>query len=201
MERHESFGVLTLSKVYSNHDQYLFGSSIPHQNVIRIELRKATLERRLNNDWIYPKEQLACIDFSPSQWAEFVSSIGDASGVPCTIRYVDGKKMEECPYESKRAQFDAEFTDTLKGVTSKLEGAIAEVQSLMDKKTVTKADRESIQKALDSVLQDLNSNIPFIKAQFSEQMDRTVLEAKGEVDAFLQHKVKQLMQLEEKKAE
>jgi hypothetical protein len=46
----------------------------------------------------------------------------------------------------------------------------------------------------------IKSNIPFIKRQFSEQMDQTVVEAKNEVSTFLEDTIKKLG-LEEYKKE
>ena len=36
---------------------------------------------------------------------------------------------------------------------------------------------------------ELNGNREFIYKQFNEQMDKTTLEAKGEIEAFMQNKV------------
>ena len=37
--------------------------------------------------------------------------------------------------------------------------------------------------------QEVESHVPFIQNSFNEQMDKTVLEAKGEVEGFVMHKV------------
>ncbi len=36
---------------------------------------------------------------------------------------------------------------------------------------------------------DIGSNIEFIADQFNEQMDKTVMEAKGEIESFCQNKI------------
>ena len=36
---------------------------------------------------------------------------------------------------------------------------------------------------------DLGCNMDFIASQFNEQMDRTVMEAKGEIESFCQNKI------------
>jgi hypothetical protein len=37
--------------------------------------------------------------------------------------------------------------------------------------------------------QEVRSNLPFIQSMFNEQMDKTVKEAKGEIEAFTQNKI------------
>ena len=42
---------------------------------------------------------------------------------------------------------------------------------------------------LNMLNSDIGSNIGFIADQFNEQMDKTVMEAKGEIESFCQNKV------------
>ena len=56
-------------------------------------------------------------------------------------------------------------------------------------KTLTKADKENILKKLNMLDSDIGSNIEFIADQFNEQMDKTVMEAKGEIESFCQNKI------------
>ena len=42
------------------------------------------------------------------------------------------------------------------------------------------------------LMQDVNSNLPFVQRSFNKSIDKTVLEAKGEVEAFVMNKVTSL---------
>ena len=42
------------------------------------------------------------------------------------------------------------------------------------------------------IRQDIEANMPFVVDQFNEQMDNTIKEAKGEVEAFVQNKMNSL---------
>ena len=57
------------------------------------------------------------------------------------------------------------------------------------KKNFTKADRQEILGKLSKLSMDIGCNMDFIADQFNEQMDKTVMEAKGEIEAFCQNKV------------
>ena len=57
------------------------------------------------------------------------------------------------------------------------------------KKNLTKADRQEILSKLSKLSMDIGCNMDFIVDQFNEQMDKTVMEAKGEIEAFCQNKI------------
>lgn len=72
---------------------------------------------------------------------------------------------------------------------------IREVQTLFDeKKTLTKADKSEIINKLTKVAAEINGNVNFTYEMFNEQMDKTVMEAKGEIEAFYQNKVNSIAQ-------
>src|SRR5699024_1354756 len=60
------------------------------------------------------------------------------------------------------------------------------------KKSIGKQDREMILKKLSHLLEGQNKHSDFTLQQFQEQMDKTVTEAKGELESFLQNKMIQL---------
>lgn len=112
---HPSYGTIMFNRAYGGKTP-LFGSSIEHSNVIIMELRHAEIERGLNRDWVYGKAPIAEIEMSYSQFAEAITSFGQGTGIPVTIRYTekDGK-IPPCDFVSKREQ----FTDEFKGKTKK----------------------------------------------------------------------------------
>lgn len=57
------------------------------------------------------------------------------------------------------------------------------------KKALTKADKETVISKLRKLSMDLGCNLDFIADQFNEQMDKTVMEAKGEIESFCQNKI------------
>ncbi len=57
------------------------------------------------------------------------------------------------------------------------------------KKTLTKADKESVISRLKKLGMNLGCNLDFIADKFNEQMDKTVMEAKGEIESFCQNKI------------
>ena len=128
---------------------------------------------------------------SYSQFAEAITSFGQGTGIPVTIRYTekDGK-ISPCDFVSKREQFTEEFKEQTNKAMKNSKELIDEVVELFSsKKTLTKADKENILEKLNMLNYDIGSNIGFIADQFNEQMDKTVMEAKGEIESFCQNKI------------
>jgi hypothetical protein len=191
-QEHESFGMLGFSRM-SGGNTNLFGSSIKHQNTIRMTLKRAEKNRGLNRDWYHGKGQIVEVEMSQNQFAELITSLNMGDGVPVTIRYVNGVRMEDCPEENKRQLFEKEFEGKMLEINEKLKRLTEETERILnDKAAPKKSDKELILKQIQMLRQEVASNIPFVSSQFNEQMDKTVTEAKAEVEAFVQHKVTSL---------
>jgi hypothetical protein len=179
---HESYGMIQISRG-SGTGQHLFGSSIEHQHTINISIMEGKHQRDLNRDWYFGHKPIVDIVLSPTQFADAITSIGSAS--PCTIRYrMDKGMMEYPPFESKIKQFNDEFEHDMKKIASKCDALIKEAEDRKLPKTILHQ--------LQMLKQDLASNIPFVNRSFTEQMENTVKEAKGEVEAFISHKVQSM---------
>ena len=83
-----------------------------------------------------------------------------------------------------------EVEDAADDIARKLVKEAAEVKKLLDEKRVlSKSDREWIVNVLKDAGQRLSSDIPFLNELFQEQMDKTVAEAKGEFESYVQNKM------------
>lgn len=187
---HPSYGTLLFNRAYGGKTP-LFGSSIEHSNVITMELRHAEIERGLNRDWVYGKTPIAKIEMSYSQFAEAITSFGQGTGIPVTIRYTekDGR-IPECDFVSKREQFTDEFKGKTKDAMNESQQLIQDVTDLFSqKKALTKEDKKAVISKLRKLSMDIGCNLDFIADQFNEQMDKTVMEAKGEIESFCQNKI------------
>lgn len=188
---HESYAMLGISRGSSSNGQNLFGSSIKHSNTITLKIRPAKLDRHLNRDWFYAtRVPYVEVEMSYSQFAEAITAMNVGDGVPVTLRYLNGRQIEECPQIDKRQEFDNEFENEMLSIGESLRKLTEQAETLLsEKKAPTKADKEAILKGIKKLQQEIESNVPFIKKSFTEQMDKTVLEAKGEVEGFVMHKV------------
>lgn len=196
-EKHPSYATLQFSRVTSSGVKPLFGSSIKHRDTIVMRVRKASLCRHLNEDYIFGDKEIIEVEMSQSQFAEAITSMNMGSGIPVTLTYtqVEGV-IEDCPYFDKRMQFENEFADKNKKQNELASSLIKETQKLFEeKKTFNKSDKENIINMLYKLNQEIGSNTEFMYKQFNEQMDKTTLEAKGEIEAFMQNKINSIANL------
>lgn len=187
---HPSFGMLSFCRSQGGLKK-LFGSSIEHRNTITMYLREGSVERDLNHDFYMGNNLIAEVEMSLSQFSEAITSMNMGSGVPVTIKWLQNKgKIEDCPFENKCDQFKEEFRNTCEETNAAAIELLKEAEELLQKKTaLTKADKARTLDLLTKLHQNLESTQPYINSQFIEQMDKTVLEAKGEIEGFMQNKM------------
>lgn len=189
VDKHESYGMLQFSRT-SGRGTSLFGSSIQHNDTIVMRLREGEVARELNNDFFMGGKEIVECEMSYSQFAEVITSMNMGTGVPVTIRHIQGKSIAECPFTDKKKQFEDEFSENLKMVKEEANNLLDSVTELFnEKKSFTKKDKEDILKMINKLKADIGCNREFIYKQFNEQMDKTTLEAKGEIEAFMQNKI------------
>jgi hypothetical protein len=98
--------------------------------------------------------------------------------------------MEPCPYTSKDEQFRAEFDADLEKLSAIINDAVKRAETLIDiKKPLNKSEKEELLSMLRSLSMAVDSNIPFVRDSFAEQMDKTVAEAKGNIEGFIQNRM------------
>lgn len=193
---HPAFGMIGFSRVTGG-ENVLFGSSIKHNNKIVMRLKYGEQERHLHRDSYFGRGLIAEVEMSYSQFAECITAMNVGSGVPCTIRYTekDGNIPAISENNSKREQFRNEFSDTILKAMEQVQNQIDEIQkSLDEKKTFGVKDKKEMMSKLQQVKYNIGSNLNFCVKQFDEQMDKTTLEAKGEIEAFCQNKINSIAQ-------
>jgi hypothetical protein len=130
------------------------------------------------------------IHLSAAQFAEMITTMNVSDGVPCTIRYFDGKSVEDPPDEETEAEkVRTGFKEKTGALARRLGEFRAEMGRLFEKKAVGKGDREEVLKQVDLFIQEVRSNMPFVLDQFEEATEKVVTTAKAEVEAFTMHAV------------
>lgn len=189
-ESHPSYGTLRFSRAQSGSAIPLFGSSIKHRDTILLRISEAELVREFHRDEVFPSgKTIIEVEMSQSQFAEAITSLNFGSGVPVTIRSrIDMPGIiERCPYTSKKQEFEREFASCQEeGKKNFKEFQKRMKQIFDDKKTIGKTDREELIKDLEVLYGRIFSNQEFVYKQFNEQMDKTITEAKCEIEAFVQ---------------
>lgn len=187
---HKSFGVITISKIYGN-ETALFGSSIKHRNYIRVEVKNAKIERKYHSDYIH-SVGIPILEFNLSltQYAEMLAHLNQGTGTPITIKRIGKDEIEQCPFESKQDTFNKELKTTIKDTQIQSENMVAGISKILEKKSLGKKDKEEILTLISQLKMQIEQNLPYIQKTLAKQMDKTVLEAKGEIEGFIIEKAK-----------
>lgn len=189
---HESYGLIGIHHIQFggvNRGQPLFGSSIRHSEIIRVSISHAKMIRGLSYDRFHDGRHIIEVDMSYSQFCEFVTTHNQGTGIPCTIRRLNGEAKEDPPFQNKREQHSQEFKASTDKIARKLDELYATVEGLLDKPSVTKQERRDLLERVRYARQCIASDLPFAVKQFDEQMDLSVKEAKGEIEGFALRRV------------
>lgn len=193
-ERHESYGMLQISRVSHGRGTTLYGSSIQHQETIQLRILPGNKESDNGHDWYFTegREHIE-IEMSQSQFSEAITSLNSGTGTPVTIKTLHGETMEEPPFKNKRIEFEEVFKERMVELQEKLNGLVEEATDILkNKKSINKSDREAILRGVLNLSIEISSNIPFISTLYNEQLDKTTKEAKAELEAFSVNKINQL---------
>ena len=174
-EEHEAQGLLYLSRMKTK-DMPLVGSSIEHSSVVMLEIKTAFIERELSTDWMHGDKNLIRVVMSPSQFADAITNLNNGSGTPVTIEYVIGDTaLREKPSPPQtRKKFESDYRKSISNI-------IKELDDLLETPRLALKTRRHIEMIKTRVM----SSIPFIEEQFAVQMDKTVTEAKADIEAFM----------------
>ena len=191
VSKHPSFGLISASRRSSSSNVKLFGSSIQHSQTITITISRARHDRTNGADYIHSENEIIEVEMSQVQFAEFITTMNQGSGIPCTLKHINRERIEEPPYISKADIFQDEFAAGMHNLSIKMQGLVKNTLEILKTKTnLTKGDKEIIIEDIEKLGQELSSNIPHMNNQFTKQMDKTIVEAKGEIEAFLENKIR-----------
>lgn len=182
-DTHPAYGMVSLSRITGRFN--LFGSKIPHDTCIMLQIKKAVREHDEYVDHYYPKETIAEVYLSATQFTNMLTSF-NTSGVPCTIKYTDKEgAIEEIP---KIPTLKKELNDGLQSFLSELKDNVLELKEAVqdiEKGPVRKAQKERIRSATIRISNALLSNLDFLEKCQTEKIEKAVTEAAAEAEALI----------------
>lgn len=190
-ERHESFGMIQINRVSGGRGHTrLFGSHISyHNNTIVIRVYRAVRAFSLSTERFFTDGRMPIveIELSPAQFAEAITSLNAGAGLPCTIREVEGVHMEDLPDEHvpENQVIRNAFKEDVEGLRLDLQKQLEELDAILDKKRLNKADRSAIRSIVGNAVRLIDDHAPFVVRVFGESVAKTVTTAKAEVEAFV----------------
>lgn len=185
---HPAFGAICVNRVSGSfgHDTKLHASDFKHQKYISLEIHEAVINRQDSWDHHMPTKKVFEIAMTEAQWATFVSSFGQGSGVPCTLTWLKGQGR--FPTIDMEPQVEHLRTKALERVDQLL-NPILELEKLLATAKMPVGVRKSLQAQTCKLKQELQHNLPYFLKNFEEHMETTVEKAKSEVHAYISNRI------------
>ena len=125
-------------------------------------------------------------EMSPSQFAEALTSLNVGNGVPVTIRSIKGEDIADFPETDFKETAKKELNKEMNELADKLKTLSEEATAILSRTGNIKAgEKEKVLKDIESVIQEVRSNIPFVHDCFQRTIDETVKQAKAEIDTCM----------------
>ena len=182
---HQSFGLISVSRMSCSPPVNLFDSQTKHGHLIRLSISQA---RRIHNEETHDSfnmdnEKIVVVNMSESQYAHMVSSINVGAGTPCTITRVGTEMIEDCPQDETAAEYRKEALDGCQDILSRMELVQKLVAQASEKKSaMNKEEKWDLKMACQSAISEITSNLPFLIQSLQERMESIVNSAKTDIE-------------------
>jgi hypothetical protein len=188
--RHDSFGSIQISRV-SGHTK-LFGSLLSrHQHFIRIRVARSSARYHKRDGTMYTwpdhsrKGTIVEFSMSAAQFAEAITTMNVAAGVPVTLNNIQGRDIERVPedHENSATRILEEFRERMSQVPNDGPKLADQIQALISQYGLSKAKQAEIMDRVGALAYNHKANAEYTLAMFNESAEKTVTAAKSEADA------------------
>lgn len=188
----KTFAKVSISKVTgSKHN--LFGSHRQHEQVIELTVSGASMTREYGMTRTYREKDIIVLHMSMTQYAEMLTNMNDYSGADATIVYTQEDGYLASPVQPSLDDMQKfEMGQKLQGVLEIIEGLKSEVESLQSGKSLSATKRKELMSNIEGAEREVKANLPFLMTQFSQEIDKTVNDAKFEAQSRLQEQFSDL---------
>ena len=193
VESHPAFGKITVSNPTGT-NRKLCGSNTLHSSTISIDIQSATVEKKYASDFVHGDKMLMRLEMTHAQFANLVSSVGNGSGTPCTIRCATEGELKVNPgieYEDINP-ISEQLKNSLKETIKTLNNKIEQVDSLIEKGKANKSELKLLKDSFEGVKSELKNNLPFYFKEFEEYQENIVEDAKQQVNQTIVNNLKNL---------
>jgi len=164
----------------------LFGSSVNNYSGISLEISRAEVVHDLGSDHYSEQECLIEVEMSEAQFASLITTMNSGPGVPCTLRYIDKKKVEDLPNKPMETEkIRRTFEKKMERWETQFKEMADEIKGLLAKKSLLAADKKRITDLTVTISMEMKNNITFLMDQFNASADDVVAQAKAEIEGFV----------------
>jgi len=184
---HPSHGLMSFRRV-SGTTRRLFGSKVGHSHTIAMKVTEANVSHDplSHADHYCGGKTLIEVELSESQFAELLTTMNVGEGVPVTVRRTEVLgRVEDIPYSCPRAEMESDLHKSLKSIADRVKTLQKEADELLAKPSLKAEERRRLAFLMMKVVQDMESNLPYVSECFYKAVDKTVVAAKAELDVWV----------------
>jgi hypothetical protein len=190
-EHHPAFGLVSLHRISANPGAVLFQSDVRHPEYMRVTVTEATRKRDLRHDWVHPGRMICEISVSMAQFASFVASTGQGSGVPCTIEWTGTGTQEPGDRPGLLPAPRLSLThDEVRAAADKAFAAIKRAESAYwdavdSKPPVSAAERKRLRGALQAAIANAAPNVEFAAKSLDAHAEAVVEKSRADIETMV----------------
>ena len=182
-------GMISWHRTSCGSPQNLFGTEVKTDHPITVRISHAEETRDLCKDWFFPRKEIIEVDLSPIQWAELLTG-GNTSGVPCTIRRINGEIMSKPDATEIKEHYNKEINEHFDAFDDAFKKVADVLKTQIDSnKPMTKKSLESLLREVEALRTGTVANVNFVKDSFKEDMERIVTKGKAEFNAYVENRL------------
>lgn len=190
-EHHPAFGLVSLHRISASPGAVLFQSDVRHPEYMRIEVHEATRKRDLSHDWVHPERTVCEISLSMAQFASFVASAGQGSGVPCTIEWTTtgtqepGDRPGLLPAPRLSVTHDEVRAAAEKAYQGIKEAEAALQEAMSAKPPVSAAERKQRLRDLHFAIENAAPNVAYAARKLDEHAEAVVERSRADIETMV----------------
>lgn len=189
-ETHPAFGMIGLSRISSSRGVSLFGSSIKHSNLLSLTIKTAERNVSSSREHFFGRKQLIEVLISGTQLSELLTSMNVGDGVPCTITRVLGDSTPDIEVEEDfKKEAQTLYKEQMDRTFEKSKELLKKATEALKDGTPKKADKEEFLSLLTQLKNEIGANLVYTGEFFDEKMEKVVVQAKGEIESFINNKI------------
>lgn len=185
-KEHPSYVCVEVARV-SGGDFKLFGSDVPHNHKISLRIKPAERSDVPGQTHTSGMASIVELEMSYQQFGRLMSSTNLGAGVPATLRRMDGELVEKPPSADRGEKYKIKAEKKVDEVTDRLDALENEIRDVLDPEEggyVNKGDRKQLLKKVEKIRTEIESNLPYLLQSLQEQIEKTVAEARSDIDAY-----------------
>jgi hypothetical protein len=187
-DTHPAFGQISINRINGGGLEFYGAAQQNHPTWFEIKIQSSECQHNLNTNWYHVKDLITSLRITSLQFTELITNMNTGEGVPCTLEFANGKYL---PYiKGSTAEIDkikARFANKLESTKIYNDEKDAEINEILNKKTINKEDRRRLKFLMTGVHESSKSGAKFAMKCFAEAAEDIESEVKREASEFVNY--------------